>query len=95
MLRISPLDRLEYKKAEFENMKYVFNLGIPMCETGKILKKLHDIPVPEGIEAWDIFFNRKMNQKIEAYKNCELKYENGEAFIEYIEENRQYCKIVQ
>lgn len=133
LLRISSLEQLEYKKAEFENMKEIYALGIPMCEpiefgtceegvyslqswidgedaeemiptlpdeqayvygceAGKILRKLHEIPAPEEIEDWELFFNRKMNRKIELYRACDLKYENGEVFIEYIEENRHLLK---
>lgn len=33
-----------------------------------------------------------MNRKIELYRACELKYENGEAFITYIEKNRHLLK---
>lgn len=55
-------------------------------EAGGILKKLHSIEAPEGIGDWEPFFNQKMNRKIENYKSCPLKYENGDAFITYIEE---------
>ena len=32
LLRITPVEQYEYKKAEFENMKMVSELGIPMCQ---------------------------------------------------------------
>ena len=67
----------------------VYDLGL---ETGKILKKIHTIPAPAETEEWEIFFNRKMDRKIEMYNNCPLKYENGEVFIEYIEANRHLLK---
>lgn len=133
LLRITPLEQYEQKKVEFENMKKVSELGIPMCqpiefgtceegvyslqgwidgkdareargswseqesyrygyEAGKILRKIHSIKAPEGIEEWETFFNRKMNRKIDNYKNCPLKYDNGDAFITYIEENRHLLK---
>ena len=133
LLRISPKENYEYKKAEYENMEMVSTLGIPMCqpiefglcdegvyslqgwidgkdaeeaiislsdkqvyaygfEAGKILRKLHSIPAPEGIGCWEDFFNKKMNRKIENYNNCPLKYEGGEAFIAYIEEHRHLLK---
>lgn len=65
--------------------KQAYDLGV---EAGQILKKIHTIPAPEEIEDWEIFFNRKMDRKIEMYKNCPLKYENGNVFIDYIEANR-------
>lgn len=133
LLRISPMEELESKKAEFENMIQVYKLGIPMCEpiefgtceegvyslqgwiegqdaeevipslsdkkayayglkAGEILKKIHSIPAPENVEDWEIFFNRKIDRKIEMYNKCQLKYENGEAFINHIEANRHLLK---
>ena len=123
LLRISPLEQYEYKKAEFEGMQKVWELGIPMCEpiefgtceegvyslqswihgedarevlpslgdeqaynlgleAGEILKKNHSIPAPSDIDDWEIFFNRKINRKIEMYSNCPLKYENGNLMID-------------
>jgi len=66
-----------------------YDLGV---EAGMILKKIHTIPAPEEIEDWEIFFNRKMDRKIEMYRNCPLKYENGDLFIDYIEANRHLLK---
>lgn len=62
-----------------------YDLGV---EAGQILKKIHTIPAPEGMEDWEPFFNRKMDRKIEMYKECLLKYEKGDLFIKHIEENR-------
>ncbi len=59
---------------------------------GEILRKIHSIPAPEGIGSWEDSFNRKMNRKIENYRNCPLKYEGGDAFITYIEEHRHLLK---
>ena len=133
LLRITPREQYEQKKAEFENMQMVSALGIPMCqpiefgvceegvyslqswiegrdadevmkslsdkenyrygyEAGEILKKLHSIEAPEGTYEWEPFYNRKMNSKIENYRNCPLKYENDEAFITYIEKHRHLLK---
>ncbi|MBR5798772.1 MAG: phosphotransferase [Lachnospiraceae bacterium] len=133
LLRISPMEQYEQKKAEFENMQKVSALGIPMCqpiefgtceegvyslqswiegtdaeeavksledkevyrygyEAGEILSKLHSIEAPEGIYEWEPFFNQKMNRKIENYQNCPLKYEKGELFINFIDENRHLLK---
>lgn len=133
LLRISPIEQLVQKKAEFENMQMISALGIPMCqpiefgtcdegvyslqswiegkdaqeavqtlpdkkqydygyEAGEILKKIHSIKPPEGEYDWEVFFNGKMNRKIENYKNCPLQYENGKLFILYIEANRHLLK---
>lgn len=57
-------------------------------EAGRILKDIHKIPAPEGIEDWEIYFNRKVNRKIQIYGECPIKYENGQAFIDYINAHR-------
>ena len=67
--------------------QYVYGL-----ESGRILRKIHSIPAPEAQEYWEIRFNRKMDRKIEKYLECPIKYEGGEAFIHYINENRHLLK---
>ena len=67
--------------------QYVYGL-----EAGRILRKLHSIPAPITQEDWAIRFNRKMDYKIKKYIECPLKYENGQAFIDYINENRYLLK---
>ncbi|MGI6173388.1 MAG: aminoglycoside phosphotransferase family protein [Christensenellales bacterium] len=61
-------------------------------EAGRILRKIHSIPAPATVEDWETRFNRKMDHKIKNYTACPLKYENGQAFIDYIDENRHLLK---
>lgn len=61
-------------------------------EAGQILKKIHSICAPSNIEDWEEFFNRKIDRKIQMYENCPIKYENGQAFIEYINSHRHLLK---
>ena len=61
-------------------------------DAGRILKKIHSLPAPDGHENWASFFNRKLDYKICAYNNCSLRYENGELFIKFIEANRYLLK---
>ena len=129
LLRTSPIEKLKKKRAEFDLLLKVKELGIAMCEpidfwvgedgasslwtwidgvdaregakgldedtlyaygleAGGYLKKIHSIPAPEGREGWAVYFNRKADKKIKMYEECTLKYENGQAFIDYINENR-------
>lgn len=67
--------------------QYVYGL-----EAGRILRKIHSIPAPATQEDWEIRFNRKMDCKIKKYGECPIKYENGQAFIDYINENRHLLK---
>lgn len=61
-------------------------------EAGQIARRIHQIPAPEGIEDWESRFNRKASRKIQMYQACPLRYEGGDAFIEYIEHNRHLLK---
>lgn len=61
-------------------------------EAGKILKKIHKIPAPKGIDDWESFFNRKANHKIRMYEECPVKYENGQVFINYINAHRHLLR---
>lgn len=67
--------------------QYVYGL-----EAGRILRKIHSIPAPATQEDWEVWFNRKMDYKIKKYTECPLKYENGQTFIDYINENRHLLK---
>jgi len=55
---------------------------------GEYLRKIHTIPAPADREPWDIFFSKKMDRKIRNYQDCPLKFDGGEAFLRFIEENR-------
>ena len=57
-------------------------------DAGQILAKIHTIPAPADAPDWEIRFNAKIDRKIAMYEACELKYENGGAFLEYIRKNR-------
>lgn len=133
LLRISPAEKYDRKKREFERMKQVAALGVPMCrplefgvcedgvysvqswidgtvaeeflptrsdteqyeyglEAGRILRRIHAIPAPADQEDWESRFGRKMDRKIRAYRACPVQYENGQAFMDYISENRHLLK---
>lgn len=61
-------------------------------EAGQILKHIHTIPAPDSEEDWESRFNRKIDVKIQRYKECPIKYENGQFFIDYINNNRHLLK---
>ncbi len=70
-----------------ENEQYSYGF-----EAGQVLKKIHSIPAPSDMEDWEVFFNRKIDRKLKMYENCPIKYENGKAFIEYINNHRHLLK---
>lgn len=84
---IDGLDAEEVMSDFSDTEQYVYGL-----EAGRILKKIHSITAPETLENWEIRFNRKMDYKIQKYTECPLKYENGQAFIDYINKNRHLLK---
>lgn len=57
-------------------------------DAGRILAKLHTLPAPADAPNWEKRFNAKIDRKIVMYESCELKYENGQLFLDYIAENR-------
>lgn len=57
-------------------------------QAGRILSKIHSIPAPTDAPDWETRFNAKIDRKINMYEACELKYEDGEAFLRYLAENR-------
>ncbi|MBQ2816719.1 MAG: phosphotransferase [Clostridia bacterium] len=59
---------------------------------GKHLKKIHSIPAPSQQSEWEARFNKKIDRKIKMYEDSPLKYEGGEAFLEYINANRHLLK---
>ena len=61
-------------------------------DAGRILSKLHTLPPAPGIPEWEEKFNAKIDRKIAMYKDCPLKYEGGEAFLQYLAENRHLLK---
>ena len=70
-----------------DDEQYYFGVG-----AGRILRKIHTIPAPDIAEEWETRYNRKIDRKMKGYSECPLKYENGQAFIRYINENRHLLK---
>lgn len=70
-----------------ETLQYQYGL-----EAGQMLRKIHTIPAPSELEPWDVYFNRKIDRKIQMYGDCPIKYENGDRFLDYIEVHRTLLK---
>lgn len=62
-----------------------YRLGI---NAGKILKKIHSMPAPEGIPSWKEKMDNKLDSKIKLYEECPLKLDGGEYMLDYIAKNR-------
>ena len=57
-------------------------------DAGRILAKIHTIPAPADLPSWEVRSNAKIDRKIMMYEACDLKYQGGEAFLDYISANR-------
>ena len=57
-------------------------------EAGKALRKLHTIMAPSDIPDWKSRYGAKIDRKYRMYHDCELKYEDDECILRYIQENR-------
>ena len=84
---IDGIDAEEVIPTLSDTEQYVYGL-----DAGRILKKIHSIPAPATQEDWGLRFGRKMDDKIQKYGECPIKYENGQAFIDYINDNRHLLK---
>ena len=56
--------------------------------SGRILKIIHSIPAPDTVPSWVQRFSAKIDRKLQMYADCPLKYENGEAFVRFVRDNR-------
>lgn len=70
-----------------EAMQY--ELGV---QSGKILRKIHNIPAPMDQVDWEQRFNRKVDSKIQKYNDCGIKIDGDDEIIAYIEANRHNLK---
>jgi aminoglycoside phosphotransferase (APT) family kinase protein len=57
-------------------------------ESGQILNKIHGAKVTVEAFDWAKYFSRKMDQKIEMYEACSLKYDKGHIMIDYLNRSR-------
>lgn len=80
---IDGVDAEEYIPKLPAEKQYAYGL-----DAGRILRKLHSLPAPADAPEWEDRFNAKINQKIAMYTACQLKYENGDAFLDFIRCNR-------
>ena len=66
-----------------ENEQY--QLGIV---SGNHLRTIHRIEVPNHLESWSNRFNKKIDSKIKKYRESNLKVDEIELFIDYVNQKR-------
>ncbi|NLV92248.1 MAG: phosphotransferase [Firmicutes bacterium] len=57
-------------------------------ESGEILRKLHSLPAPVDLERWGPRFNRKIDARIQMYRECGIRIDGDDQILNYIEANR-------
>ncbi len=80
---IDGMDAEEVIPLMSETEQYVLGL-----KSGEILQKIHTIPAPASQEEWAARFNRKVDTKIQKYRECGLRFDGDDKVIEYLESNR-------
>lgn len=63
-----------------------YKLGI---QAGEILKKIHSINIKTNNYNWEESYKKKIDRKIQAYKNCEYKFENDKSVVGFIKQNEK------
>jgi len=66
-----------------------YKLGI---ESGKLLRKIHQIPIAQPAISWEEHYTKKINRKIEHLNNCPLKLENSDIYLEFINKSIHLLK---
>lgn len=65
-------------------------------QSGTLLQKIHNFDLaiqPE--KSWSDRYNKKIDNKIEMYENCELKYDKGHLLIDTVEKYRNLIKDIE
>lgn len=84
---IDGVDAEEALPACSASLQYVYGR-----KAGEMLQKIHSIPAPAKQEAWETRFGRKMDAKLQAYRNCPIQYEEGPVLAAYMNEHRALLK---
>jgi aminoglycoside phosphotransferase (APT) family kinase protein len=61
-------------------------LGISV---GKLLKRIHSIPAPEGQPPWETRMRRKVEMKISQYRDCGYTVPDDKKMMTFINDNRE------
>ncbi len=62
-----------------------YNLGL---KTGAVLREIHNIPAPDNVTFWGLRFRQKIQKRIDLYNEYNLKNENGDKIIKYLNDKQ-------
>lgn len=66
-----------------------YSLGV---KSGRILKKIHSLPVKGNLINWEERYNQKTDKKIYNFKECGIEIPSQNKILNYIEKNRSLLK---
>ena len=61
-------------------------------DAGRMLKRIHSLPLPFEAAPWADRYQRKLDGKFEVYEKCPLKYEKGELYLDLLRRERHLIK---
>lgn len=53
-------------------------------EAGRLQRRIHSIPAPPDWEAWEDFYKRKAETRLQQYLDCPLKYDEDTFFVQCV-----------
>lgn len=63
-----------------------FQLG---WQSGRILRHIHTLPVPQNLPDWSSFFQTKLDRNLHRYRTCGIEVPHMDTLISYVQSHRQ------
>lgn len=67
--------------------QYAFGL-----RAGRVLKYIHEVPAPDNVQNWEERINVSIENKLRLCRECSIKNDVADSFVEYIKANRHLLK---
>ena len=67
--------------------QYAFGL-----RAGRVLKYIHEVPAPDNVQNWEKRINESIENKLRLCRECSIKNDVADSFVEYIKANRHLLK---
>ena len=67
--------------------QYAFGL-----RAGRVLKYIHEVPAPDNVQNWEKRINVSIENKLRLCRECSIKNDVADSFVEYIKANRHLLK---
>ncbi len=69
--------------------KELYQFGL---DAGRLLKAIHQVSSPRSANDWEAHYNKKIDRKIAAYKNCGITFDHSDELLAFIEAHRYLLK---